>query len=102
MNIAAIASITYGLIALIGGIFGYTKSQSKASLISGGISGLLLIGAGSLQLNGLEWGKWLGLAIASALVVVFMVRLIKTQKPMPAVPMILAGIVSAIAIAIPV
>jgi uncharacterized membrane protein (UPF0136 family) len=101
MNIAAIASITYGLIALIGGIFGYTKSQSQASLISGGISGLLLLGAGGLQLNGLEWGKWLGLAIASALVVVFIVRWVKTQKPMPALPMILAGVLSAIAMVIP-
>jgi uncharacterized membrane protein (UPF0136 family) len=101
MNIAAIASISYGLIALIGGIFGFIKSQSKASLISGSISGLLLIGAGGLQLNGFEWAKWLGLAIASALVVVFIVRWVKTQKPMPAVVMIFAGVLSAIAIAIP-
>lgn len=100
MNIAAIATISYGLIALIGGIVGFTKSQSKASLISGGISGILLLGAGGLQLTGFEWGKWMGLAIAIALIIVFMVRLIKTQKPMPAVPMILAGILSAIAIVV--
>jgi uncharacterized membrane protein (UPF0136 family) len=102
MNIAAIASICYGLIALIGGIVGYTKSQSQASLISGGISGILLLVAGGLQLVGQEWGKWLGLAIAVSLVVVFVVRLIKTKKLMPAVPMILAGILSAIAMVVPV
>jgi uncharacterized membrane protein (UPF0136 family) len=102
MNIAAIASICYGLIALVGGIVGYVKSQSQMSLISGSISGVLLLGAGGLQLAGQEWGKWLGLAIACSLIVVFVVRLVKTQKPMPAVPMILAGILSAIAMVVPV
>jgi len=102
MNIAATATIVYGLIALVGGIVGYTKSQSKASLISGSISGILLLGAGGLQLNGFDWGKWLGLAITSALIVVFIVRWVKTQKLIPALPMIVAGVLSAIAIAIPV
>jgi uncharacterized membrane protein (UPF0136 family) len=102
MNLAIVAAIAYGSIALVGGIIGYAKSQSKASLISGSISGILLIGAGLLQLAGQEWGKWAGLAIALALVLVFIVRLIKTKKLMPAAPMISVGLLSAIAMAMPV
>ncbi|MFN5264646.1 MAG: TMEM14 family protein, partial [Pseudanabaena sp.] len=36
---STIALLVYGVIAIIGGIIGFTKSQSKASIISGSISG---------------------------------------------------------------
>lgn len=36
-------SASYGLVALIGGLIGYVKAGSPASLIAGGISGLILI-----------------------------------------------------------
>ncbi|MDY7013531.1 MAG: TMEM14 family protein, partial [Cyanobacteriota bacterium] len=45
MNFSIIAAIAYGLLALFGGIMGYVKVKSKASLISGTISGVLLISA---------------------------------------------------------
>lgn len=34
---------SYGLVALIGGFIGYVKAGSPASLIAGGISGVILI-----------------------------------------------------------
>jgi uncharacterized membrane protein (UPF0136 family) len=37
----------YGVLALGGGVMGYVKAKSRASLIAGGVSGLLLI-AGAL------------------------------------------------------
>jgi uncharacterized membrane protein (UPF0136 family) len=40
---AAIATLGLGVLALSGGIQGYVRKGSKASLIAGGISGLLLI-----------------------------------------------------------
>ncbi|AFY73061.1 small integral membrane protein [Synechococcus sp. PCC 7502] len=92
MNLSVIATIAYGVLAIAGGVMGYVKSQSQASLISGIISGALLLVASIVQLSGQDWGKYLVVAIAAALVVVFIVRLAKTQKFMPAGIMIIAGV----------
>lgn len=91
---SAIAAIAYGLLALVGGVIGYRQAGSRASLISGGISGALLILSGILQAAGVPWAKGLAAFITGALVVVFIVRLVKTRKPMPALLMILAGLAS--------
>ncbi|GAB4133352.1 MAG: hypothetical protein Fur0046_04050 [Cyanobacteria bacterium J069] len=93
-DLSAIAAIAYGLLALVGGVIGYRQAGSQASLISGGISGALLILSGILQAAGVPWAKGLAAFITGALVVVFMVRLIKTRKPMPALLMIVAGLAS--------
>jgi uncharacterized membrane protein (UPF0136 family) len=45
--------------------------SSKASLISGSISGLLLIFAGVIQLRGQAWGLILATVITTLLVIVF-------------------------------
>lgn len=89
---AAIALITYGLLALIGGAIGFVKSQSQVSLISGSLSGLGLIASGIILANGQTWGKASGMAIALLLTVTFIVRIIKTQKAMPAGLMIIGGV----------
>ena len=44
-KIAASAAGIYGLIALTGGVIGFVKAGSLASLIAGGVSGLVLIAA---------------------------------------------------------
>ena len=41
----------YGALALAGGVMGYVKAKSRASLIAGGISGALLLGAAVLGLS---------------------------------------------------
>ncbi len=102
MNLGVIAVITYGILALLGGIMGYVKSQSQASLISGIVSGSLLLASGGLQLGGQDWGKFLGIAIATALILVFVVRLVKTRKFMPAGVMIIAGIATLSAVLLPI
>jgi uncharacterized membrane protein (UPF0136 family) len=102
MNLSIIAVIAYGVLAIGGGIMGYLKSQSQASLISGITSGVLLLIAGGLQLAGQDWGKFLGMAIASALIIVFVIRLVKTRKFMPAGIMIIAGVATLGAVLLPV
>ncbi len=92
--IGIITAIAYGVLALIGGIIGYVQAQSKVSLISGSISGLLLIIAGVMQLQGQSSGLILATGITSVLVIVFAIRLMKTRKFMPAALMSLLGIVS--------
>ena len=101
MNLGVIATIAYGILAIGGGIMGYVKSQSQASLISGTVSGILLVVASGLQIIGQDWGKYLGIAIAAALVVVFIIRLVKTRKFMPAGLMIVGGVATLGAILLP-
>jgi uncharacterized membrane protein (UPF0136 family) len=97
MNPGIVAAIAYGILAIIGGIIGYTKAQSQTSLISGSISGLLLIVSGVMQLQGQPWGLGLATVVTAALIIVFAVRLAKTRKFMPAGLMAIAGIVALVA-----
>lgn len=99
MNLGIAAALGYGTLTLIGGIMGYVKAKSQASLISGLVSGSLLILAGTAQLMGQSWGLILAAAISAALAIVFVVRLVKTRKFMPAGMLILASLVSFGAIA---
>lgn len=94
MNLGFIAAIAYGILALIGGIIGYVQAKSKASLISGIISGLLLIISAVLQLQGQSLGLILAIVVTAVLVIVFTIRLAKTRKFMPAGLMIILGLVS--------
>jgi uncharacterized membrane protein (UPF0136 family) len=98
---STIALIAYGVVAIIGGIFGFVKSKSKASIISGSISGLGLLISGIASAQNQEWGKIAGMAIAALLVIVFVVRLIKTKKFMPAGLMIIGGIATLCAAILP-
>jgi len=89
-----IAASLYGILAIIGGIIGYKKAGSKVSLISGTISGLLLLVAAYLEFQGQSWGFTLAVIITSILVIVFAIRFIKTRKLMPAGLMVVLGLVS--------
>lgn len=92
MNPGIIAALSYGILAIVGGVIGYVQAQSKVSLISGSISGLLLIISGVSQLQGQAWGLILATAVTALLVIVFAVRLAKTRKFMPAGLMSLLGL----------
>jgi uncharacterized membrane protein (UPF0136 family) len=70
---STIALLVYGAVSIIGGIIGFAKSQSKATIISGSISGVGLIVAGTAAAQNQEWGKIAGMAIAALLVIVFIV-----------------------------
>jgi uncharacterized membrane protein (UPF0136 family) len=87
MNISDIA--IYGILVLallvfVGGMIGFLKAKSKASAIAGSISALLLCGGyfvtTSNQFNGIIAVS----AVVAILEVVFVIRLVKTQKFMPA------------------
>ncbi len=88
------AAIAYGILAIVGGILGYVKSKSKVSIISGSISGALLIASAIAQLQGISGARIASIAIAGVLVIVFALRFAKTRKFMPAGLMIFAGLVS--------
>ncbi len=91
-----IAASLYGILSIIGGIIGYQRAGSKVSLISGGISGLLLLIAALLQLQGQSWALIFAAIITGILVIFFVIRLAKTRKLMPAGLMVALGIASLI------
>ncbi len=92
MNLGVVAAIAYGILAIVGGIIGYVQAKSKASLISGIISGLLLVTAGVMQLQGQGLGLILAIVVTITLVIVFAIRLAKTRKFMPAGLMTALGV----------
>ncbi|HCF26964.1 MAG TPA: hypothetical protein DEV81_07085 [Cyanobacteria bacterium UBA11049] len=92
MNPGVVAAIAYGILAIVGGIIGYVQAKSKASLISGIVSGLLLIIAGVVQLQGQGLGLILAIVVTIALIIVFAMRLAKTRKFMPAGLMTALGV----------
>jgi uncharacterized membrane protein (UPF0136 family) len=94
MNLGIIASIGYGILVMVGGIIGYIVSQSKVSLLSGCISGVLLLFAAYLQFIGIIWGLILAGVVTTVLVVVFALRLAKTRKFMPSGLMLFFGVLT--------
>lgn len=99
MTLAAFATLLYGLLGAVGGIFGYVKARSRVSLIAGLVSGCLLIACGILQLQGVPWATPGALAISSVLAIVFCVRLAKTGKWMPAGLMVVTGTATVLVLA---
>lgn len=98
LTIKLIATVIYGLLSIVGGLIGYTKSQSKVSLISGGISGLLLLALAVMMYLGNQWTSIIAAIIILLLTLVFIIRFSKTKKPMPAIPMICLGVLSLVLI----
>ena len=93
-----IATVFYGLLSIGGGLMGYLKSQSKVSLISGGVSGILLLILAGMMNAGYQWAIAVAAVIIALLVIVFIVRWSKTKKLMPALPMIFFGVASLVLI----
>jgi uncharacterized membrane protein (UPF0136 family) len=81
---AKIYFIIFGLLTIVGGVIGYVKAGSTASIIAGAISGIALIAAAYLLPGNLA----VGLAIAGVVSILLAVRFIpafmRTGKMMPA------------------
>lgn len=95
VQFAVISIPIYALLVIFGGIFGYLKAKSKMSLISALISGTALlvtwffVSSVSLKLG-------LATGIAAVLLVVFIMRFIRTRKFMPAGLMMLLSLAATI------
>lgn len=95
MNLVAVlATVAYGLLSGFGGIWGYMKSKSKPSLISGCLSAILLLIAAGIQSRGYSSGLLMSQIIILLLITVFTIRLIKTGKFIPSGIMLIAGVIS--------
>jgi uncharacterized membrane protein (UPF0136 family) len=75
----------FGALTIIGGVIGFKKAGSKASLIAGSISGVLILLAAWLVMSGQKQnGLILGLVVSSLLEIRFFPAFVKTKKMMPA------------------
>src|ERR1041384_3425837 len=81
---AKIYFIVFGLITIVGGLMGYIKAGSTASLIAGSVSGILLLVAAFLLPNYLVAGLALAGLVSIALVGRFVPAFLNTGKVMPA------------------
>ncbi len=85
--------LVYGAMILVGGWMGF-RAGSKASLIAGTSSGLVLIAAFGVTYSDLRLGLWIGAAVSLLLCVMMAQRLAKTRKFMPAGMTLLVSVVT--------
>jgi uncharacterized membrane protein (UPF0136 family) len=83
MQNTAIEIWVYGAMMMMGGLMGYLKVGSKASLIAGGGMGLGLLASGFGVWRGSEDSLIVAEVIAALLLVIFAIRLAKTRRFMP-------------------
>lgn len=98
MSPAIVMTFIYAVLSVVGGIIGYQKAGSKPSLIAGMVTGILLLVAGVGLLQTAAWASWLAIAVSLLLVIVFIGRLLKTRKFMPAGLMVIVGVATLIAL----
>ena len=82
----------FGALTIAGGVMGFVKAKSRASLIAGTISGGLLILAGYLVSSTGRLGLIVGLGVSAALASRFVMTYRKSRKVMPAGLMAALGI----------
>jgi len=97
IDAARLYLLVFGVLTIAGGIMGYVKAKSRASLVAGGVAGLLLLLAGyAVGAGRTTAGLGLGLAVSIALVGRFGSVFAKSRKVMPAGLMTLLGAVGVV------
>jgi uncharacterized membrane protein (UPF0136 family) len=87
----------FGVLTIAGGVMGFVKAGSRASIIAGGVSGALLLVSGYLVGAGdFVAGLVLGLVLSLALAGQFGPKFIRTRKMMPAGMMAMLGVIGLI------
>ncbi len=82
-NFVLICFLVYGVLMFLGGVFGFVKAGSKASLIMGIISGILIFAGVGLLGQDHAIGRAVLAFTSFGLSGVFALRLFKTRKFMP-------------------
>jgi uncharacterized membrane protein (UPF0136 family) len=98
--ITAIEVWVYGVIMILGGIAGFARVGSKASLISGVGFGLVLLVSGFGVWNGSQNSLMGATIIALLLVVLFAIRYAKKRRFMPAGMLAILSLVAVVTFAL--
>jgi uncharacterized membrane protein (UPF0136 family) len=96
LGAARVYFIVFGVLTIAGGIVGYVKAGSVASIIAGSISGLLLLISGFILPQHRLAGLVIGLIISLLLAGQFAPKFFRTGKMMPAGAMALLSILGII------
>ncbi|MBB3206534.1 uncharacterized membrane protein (UPF0136 family) [Rhodopirellula rubra] len=94
MDFPVIVTAIFGSFVIFGGVMGYVKAASKASLIAGSITGGLLLLSAVLIANGIVAGAILGLVVSLLLIGQFGPSLLKKFKVMPNLLVVILGIIT--------
>jgi|SRR4051812_41957589 uncharacterized membrane protein (UPF0136 family) len=93
---AKIYFIIFGLLTIVGGVIGYVKAGSTASIIAGGISGIALLAAAFLLPGNVALGLIIAGVVSIALAGKFVPDLMRTGKIMPAGMMAVLSVIGVI------
>jgi uncharacterized membrane protein (UPF0136 family) len=93
-TIAIAVAASYGVLSLAGGIMGYVKAKSRASLIAGGLSGLILIGGALLATSNPVVGLTIVAVVSAALVGRFAKSALRKGSSPVAYVMVGGGLIS--------
>jgi uncharacterized membrane protein (UPF0136 family) len=80
----------YGALSLTGGLMGYLKAKSRASLIAGGVSGLVLLGSAFLAASHPVAGLSIASVVSAALVARF-AKAVMAKRPKPIAYVMVGG-----------
>jgi len=98
MNLASAIVGLFGLFNIVGGIMGYAKSGSMPSLITGGISGLVLLLCSYGITKDLKWAGIVAFFVAFLLGGRFFRSLFITFKVMPSLIVVLFSLATFIVV----
>ncbi len=94
ISVATSFFFVFGILAVVGGVLGFVKAKSRASLIAGGISGVLLCVAAYVTTTAnARIGLVAALVLSLALAGRFVPGFLKSRKVMP------AGLMAALSVA---
>ena len=100
MELAAIVVGVYGVICFIGGIIGYAKAKSAASLIAGSVSGIVLLACAYGLAHGSRAAMTVSAVTALALGGRFLGVWIRKRRVMPDLVMVIGAIVVLVAVSL--
>jgi uncharacterized membrane protein (UPF0136 family) len=98
MEVAKIYLIVFGVLTIAGGILGYVKAGSVASIIAGSIAGVLLLVAAFLLPEHRTIGLATALIISVLLAAQFIPKFLRTGRVMPAGMMSILSAIGIVAV----
>jgi uncharacterized membrane protein (UPF0136 family) len=86
--------LIFAVLIAVGGVMGYVKAGSTASLIAGLVSGILLLGSALAMMRGaFQLGWWIALLVTILILVRFGMAAMKEFKMMPGGLVIIMGLI---------
>ena len=88
---SALVGMLCGAVSLVGGILGFARAGSTASLIAGGVAGILLLITGMLTWRRIGWAQMVMSLVGLALLGRFLPVYFKTYAVWPALVLVALG-----------